>query len=247
VQQHHRDAIARWAEAAADDDEVLVVVVAGSLTKGYGRADSDVDGFLIVTDEAFARRRASGELTVFSTEFCDYEGGYVDAKSSTAPFSTPSLSEVASRPDRRSLGRSWPGRATHRSMRWCTRRPPIPRPASKSAWPASSRRPRPPSGTWARRPSATTPTSPGGRQAGWRCSPAVGCWPTTKCCTPTTSGWCARSLRCPTGPTSSSIWCPLTIERTPAAAEAVVMSLLLFREWPQAPAGWSTQVMLDSE
>ena len=39
----------------------------------------------------------------------------------------------------------------------------------------------------------------------------------------------------------------LAIERTPAAAEAVVMSLLLFREWPQAPAGWSTQFMLDSE
>ena len=80
MQQHHRDAIERWAEAAADDAEVLAVVVAGSLTKGYGRADSDVDGFVIVTDEAFARRRASGELTFLSTELCDYEGGYVDAK-----------------------------------------------------------------------------------------------------------------------------------------------------------------------
>ena len=80
MQQHHRDAIARWAEAAAADDEVLAVVVAGSLTKGYGLANSDVDGFVIVTDEAFARRRAGGELTFFSTELCDYEGGYVDAK-----------------------------------------------------------------------------------------------------------------------------------------------------------------------
>lgn len=43
MQQHHRDAIERWAEAAAVDDEVLAVVVAGSLTKGYGRTDSDVD------------------------------------------------------------------------------------------------------------------------------------------------------------------------------------------------------------
>ena len=34
VEQHHRDAIERWAEAAADDDEVLALVVAGSLTKG---------------------------------------------------------------------------------------------------------------------------------------------------------------------------------------------------------------------
>ncbi len=84
MHQHHRDAIERWAAAAAADDEVLAVVVAGSLTKGYGVADSDVDGFMIVTDEAFARRRASGELTFFSTELCDYEGGYVDAK--YAPF-----------------------------------------------------------------------------------------------------------------------------------------------------------------
>jgi hypothetical protein len=37
------------------------------------------------------------------------------------------------------------------------------------------------------------------------------------------------------------------IERTPGAAEAVVMSLILFREWPQAPVGWSVQFMLDSE
>lgn len=32
MQQHHRDAIERWAEAAADDDEVLAVMVARSLT-----------------------------------------------------------------------------------------------------------------------------------------------------------------------------------------------------------------------
>ena len=80
VLQHHRDAIERWAEAASDHDEVLAVVVTDSLTKGYGLADSDDDGFVILTDEAFARRRTSGDLTFFSTELCDYEGGYVDAK-----------------------------------------------------------------------------------------------------------------------------------------------------------------------
>ena len=88
MEQPHRDAIERWAEAAASDDEVLAVVVAGSLTKGYGVAGSAVDGFVIVTDEAFTRRRASGELTFFSTELCDYKGGYIDAKyidDSTSP------------------------------------------------------------------------------------------------------------------------------------------------------------------
>jgi hypothetical protein len=28
---------------------------------------------VVVTDEAFARRRARDELTLFSTELCDYE------------------------------------------------------------------------------------------------------------------------------------------------------------------------------
>ena len=112
--QHHRDAIERWAEAAADDDEVLAVVVAGSLTKGYGRADSDVDGFVIVTDEAFARRRTSGELTFFSTELCDYEGGYVDAKYVDRAF-LEAVVERGSEPARSAfLGRSWPGRLTRR-------------------------------------------------------------------------------------------------------------------------------------
>ena len=63
-----------------------------------------------------------------------------------------------------------------------------------------------------------------------------------------TSGCCARSPRCPTRPNDFvDLVRVLAIDHTPAAAEAVVMSLLLFREWPQAPAGWSTQFMLDSE
>ena len=39
----------------------------------------------------------------------------------------------------------------------------------------------------------------------------------------------------------------VVIERTPATAEALMMSLLSFREWPQASVRWSTQFMLDSE
>jgi len=38
-----------------------------------------------------------------------------------------------------------------------------------------------------------------------------------------------------------------TAEIGVAAAEAVMMSLLEFREWPKAPVRWSTQFMLDSE
>lgn len=54
--------------------------MAGSLTKGYGTEASDVDGFFVVTDEEFERRKKTGEIFWINTEFCDYEGGYIDAK-----------------------------------------------------------------------------------------------------------------------------------------------------------------------
>ena len=118
MQQHHRDAIERWAEAAADDDEVLAVVVAGSLTKGYGLADSDVDGFVIVTDEAFARRRAHGELTFFSDKLCDYEGGYIDAKYVDRAF----LEAVAGRGSEPAGAAACEDRHRFRRRSWCSSR-----------------------------------------------------------------------------------------------------------------------------
>lgn len=86
MEAHHRRAIERWAKHASEQPGHLALVVAGSLTKGYGRADSDVDGLLVVTEEEHARRRETGELTFFSTDLCDYEGGYVDGKYVTLAF-----------------------------------------------------------------------------------------------------------------------------------------------------------------
>ena len=80
VWDHHRRAIQRWVDHAADRPEFLAVVVAGSLTKGYGTEASDVDGFIVVTPEEFARRKGAGEIFWINSELCDYEGGYIDAK-----------------------------------------------------------------------------------------------------------------------------------------------------------------------
>jgi hypothetical protein len=73
-------------EFAQSNPDFLAVIVAGSLTKGYGTEKSDVDGFIIVSDEEFARRQATGELFFYNTELCDYEGGYIDAKCVSMDF-----------------------------------------------------------------------------------------------------------------------------------------------------------------
>ncbi len=86
MEPHHHAAIERWADHARMQPGHRALIVAGSLTKGYGGPDSDVDGFLVVTDDEFDRRMETGELTYFSTEPCDYPGGYVDAKYVTLAF-----------------------------------------------------------------------------------------------------------------------------------------------------------------
>jgi Domain of unknown function (DUF4037) len=248
VEQHHRDAIARWAEAAADDDDVLAVVVAGSLTKGYGLADSDVDGFMIVTDEAFARRGATGELTFFSTEFCDYKDGYVDAKYIDRAF-LEAVVERGSEPARAAFLGAIVAWSTDQSIdalvHAAATYPETGVEQRMSRFLAQVQAAQWYVGEAAKRDDAYLAGWSASRLALFACRLVLAhnrvLYPYHK--------WLLRTVAdvpdCPDD--FVELVRVLTRERTPAAAEAVVMSLLLFREWPQAPAGWSTQFMLDSE
>jgi hypothetical protein len=90
---HHQRAIDRLADRFKNDPHFLALIVGGSLVKGYGSEDSDVDFILIATDEEFARRQSERTLTYYNTDLCDYPGGYVDGKIVNAAF----LEEVADR------------------------------------------------------------------------------------------------------------------------------------------------------
>ena len=90
---HHQRTIERLIERFKDDPNYLALIIGGSLAKGYGNENSDVDFVLIATDEEYARRLPGRALTYFSTELCDYPGGYVDGKIVNVAF----LEEVADR------------------------------------------------------------------------------------------------------------------------------------------------------
>jgi hypothetical protein len=77
---HHRRTIDRLTQRFSTDPCFPALIVGGSLVKGYGRPDSDVDIILIATDEEYAQRLTANQLHYFSTEDCDYPGGYVDGK-----------------------------------------------------------------------------------------------------------------------------------------------------------------------
>ncbi len=90
---HHQLTIERLIDRFAADPNFLALLIGGSLVKGYGHADSDVDFMLIATDAEYARRSAARALTYYSTDLCDYAGGYVDGKIVNTDF----LEEVADR------------------------------------------------------------------------------------------------------------------------------------------------------
>ena len=90
---HHQRTIDRLIDRFKDDPNFLALLIGGSLVKGYGNESSDVDFMLLATDEEYARRQPERALTYYTTDLCDYPGGYVDGKIVNVAF----LEEVAER------------------------------------------------------------------------------------------------------------------------------------------------------
>lgn len=78
--EHHKRALEKLAEALKPDPSFLAVITGGSLAQGKGRESSDVDVYLVVTDEAYEERKKENGLFYLNRDVCDYEGGYVDGK-----------------------------------------------------------------------------------------------------------------------------------------------------------------------
>ena len=78
--RHHAETLDNFTARAAGRSDVLGVVVVGSVARGDERTDSDVDVYLVVTDEAYDVATREGRIAFVSTDGVTYEGGYVDIK-----------------------------------------------------------------------------------------------------------------------------------------------------------------------
>jgi hypothetical protein len=78
--RHHEDTIVAFTDSQAARASTLGVVVVGSIARGDERPNSDVDVYLVVTDEAYAIAARSGKIAFVSTADATYPGGYVDVK-----------------------------------------------------------------------------------------------------------------------------------------------------------------------
>jgi len=77
---HHQETIGKIRDVFAGRDDVLAVLLGGSVAHGFCTESSDVDIMIIVSGEEYGRRRDADQLLYFDTTIPTYEGGYVDGK-----------------------------------------------------------------------------------------------------------------------------------------------------------------------
>ena len=93
--KHHEEAIAGYVARSSEQAETLAVIVTGSLARGTEREDSDIDLYLLVTEEAWDAAYREKRLMFTETEGVGYPGGYLDIKLATLSY----LDDAADRGD----------------------------------------------------------------------------------------------------------------------------------------------------
>ena len=78
--RHHEQTLAAFTGDQSARPEVLGVIVVGSVARGDERSDSDVDLYLVLTDDAYDAAAAIGQVAYVTGLGVSYPGGYLDVK-----------------------------------------------------------------------------------------------------------------------------------------------------------------------
>lgn len=84
--KHHQETIDKITKEMRADENVLALIIAGSVAHGFAQADSDVDIMIVVTAQEYEKRQREGKLTYMNREIATYEKGYVDGKYTSVDY-----------------------------------------------------------------------------------------------------------------------------------------------------------------
>lgn len=96
--KHHEQSIENMKEHFRKQGGIALILV-GSVAKGMERADSDLDGVVILTEEEYAKKEMNHTTTETVDGLCIYKGGYFDIKYMTKQY-LKDLAEKGSEPAR---------------------------------------------------------------------------------------------------------------------------------------------------
>lgn len=96
--KHHKQSIENMKKHFSKQGAIALILV-GSIAKGTERADSDLDGIVILSEEDYAKKEKNNTTTETIDGLCTYEGGYFDIKYMTKQY-LKDLAEKGSEPAR---------------------------------------------------------------------------------------------------------------------------------------------------
>ncbi len=80
MQEHHQKTIDNFINKVKSDNKYLAVILCGSIAQGLEKKESDIDVYLVVTDDEYEKAVAELATAYFNFEVSTYEGGYIDGK-----------------------------------------------------------------------------------------------------------------------------------------------------------------------
>lgn len=97
--KHHQTAIDAITNKLKDREEILGIIIGGSIAHGYASETSDIDIMIVLSDDDYEKALANNDVGFFETESTPYEGGYVDGKCVSVDYITK-VAEYGSEPAR---------------------------------------------------------------------------------------------------------------------------------------------------
>lgn len=102
MKPHHQKVLDRLSDLHGNDHKYLGLIICGSLATGGARDDSDVDLYLVASDEEYHRTAERREFFYGNDDLCDYDGGEIDGKIINLQFLRDAAAH-GSEPTRRSF------------------------------------------------------------------------------------------------------------------------------------------------
>lgn len=84
--KHHEESLQNLIDYFKQKQEVIALVLGGSVAKGCEREDSDLDVMVIIDDLEYEKKVASNTVAETIKGHCTYEGGYFDIKYMTKNY-----------------------------------------------------------------------------------------------------------------------------------------------------------------
>lgn len=97
--KHHEESIRKVTERFRSKENVLGLIVGGSIAHGFAKENSDVDIMIVISEEEYGERIRAGKIHYYDKEDCTYEDGYVDGKYITVDF-MKQVAKMGSEPSR---------------------------------------------------------------------------------------------------------------------------------------------------